>query len=227
MAVIGVGAFATYFLQQKKTYNVKTEDLQFGDVTEGKFEDMLMITAQTQSLNSSLVTVLEGGMVKEIYTEEVVIGNSGIKQTTSDSALNTLIKNSLDTAVSATAILGYYYDPECTQKVLSNDSFEEDTTIYIDFSFTITSTYYSSGNIVGIQKYNSYNTNLGLVPVAYSSGNFEGLGEYSSCKFSSSSNAQGIGFEWTGTKGSYYMYVAYINNTTGETYKVKYRLIVS
>ena len=70
MAVIGIGAFATYFLQQKKTYNVKTEDLQFGDVTEGKFEDMLMITAQTQSLNSSLVNVLEGGMVKEIYTED-------------------------------------------------------------------------------------------------------------------------------------------------------------
>lgn len=70
LAVIGMGAFATYFLQQKKTYNVKTEDLQFGDVTEGKFEDMLMITAQTQSLNSSLVNVLEGGMVKEIYTED-------------------------------------------------------------------------------------------------------------------------------------------------------------
>ncbi|WP_300675411.1 efflux RND transporter periplasmic adaptor subunit [Soonwooa sp.] len=68
--LIGIGLFAMYFIQQKKSYNVKLEDLQIGDVTEGKFEDMLMITAQTQSLNSNLVNVLEGGMVKEIYTED-------------------------------------------------------------------------------------------------------------------------------------------------------------
>jgi HlyD family secretion protein len=39
-------------------------------VTRGKFEDMMMITAQTQSLNSSLVNVMEGGAVKEIFTED-------------------------------------------------------------------------------------------------------------------------------------------------------------
>jgi hypothetical protein len=31
---------------------------------------MLMVTAQTQSLNSSLVNVLEGGAVKEIFAED-------------------------------------------------------------------------------------------------------------------------------------------------------------
>ena len=31
---------------------------------------MMMITAQTQSLNSSLVNVMEGGAVKEIFTED-------------------------------------------------------------------------------------------------------------------------------------------------------------
>jgi HlyD family secretion protein len=56
-----------YFMNQKKTYNVSAENIQTDQVTEGKFEDMLMVTAQTQSLNSSLVNVLEGGAVKEIF----------------------------------------------------------------------------------------------------------------------------------------------------------------
>lgn len=70
VGIFGIGIFLSYFFQQKKTYNVKIENLQIEEVSEGKFEDMLMITAQTQSLNSSLVNVLEGGMVKEIYTED-------------------------------------------------------------------------------------------------------------------------------------------------------------
>ncbi|WP_434981396.1 efflux RND transporter periplasmic adaptor subunit [Daejeonia sp. YH14] len=68
--MVAVGLFLMYFLQQKKTVNVNAEDLQIQEVTQGKFEDMLMITAQTQSMNSSLVNVLEGGMVKEIYAED-------------------------------------------------------------------------------------------------------------------------------------------------------------
>ncbi|HCN50310.1 MAG TPA: RND transporter [Chryseobacterium sp.] len=59
-----------YFMNQKKTYNVSAENIQTDQVTEGKFEDMLMVTAQTQSLNSSLVNVLEGGAVKEIFAED-------------------------------------------------------------------------------------------------------------------------------------------------------------
>lgn len=70
VGIFGIGIFLSYFFQQKKTYNVKIENLQIEEVSEGKFEDMLMITTQTQSLNSSLVNVLEGGMVKEIYTED-------------------------------------------------------------------------------------------------------------------------------------------------------------
>ena len=69
-AALAVSVFGWYFLNQKKTYNVKSEDIQTDVVTNGKFEDMLMVTAQTQSLNSSLLNVLEGGAVKEIFAED-------------------------------------------------------------------------------------------------------------------------------------------------------------
>ena len=69
-SAVAVSVFGWYFLNQKKTYNVKSEDITIDEVTNGKFEDMLMVTAQTQSLNSSLVNVLEGGAVKEIFAED-------------------------------------------------------------------------------------------------------------------------------------------------------------
>lgn len=69
-SALAVSVFGWYFLNQKKTFNVKLEDIQTDVVTKGKFEDMLMVTAQTQSLNSSLVNVLEGGAVKEIFAED-------------------------------------------------------------------------------------------------------------------------------------------------------------
>ena len=75
LAFLGISAF--YFLKQKKTYNVKAEDIQISEVTFGKFEDVMLITAQTQSLNSSLVNVLEGGAVKEIYAEDGQLVNKG------------------------------------------------------------------------------------------------------------------------------------------------------
>lgn len=70
VSMLAVLVFGWYFLNQKKTYNVKTEDITIDEVTKGKFEDMLMVTAQTQSLNSSLVNVVEGGAVKEIFAED-------------------------------------------------------------------------------------------------------------------------------------------------------------
>ncbi|WP_313270267.1 efflux RND transporter periplasmic adaptor subunit [Epilithonimonas vandammei] len=69
-SAVAISIFGWYFLNQKKTYNVKSEDITVDEVTNGKFEDMLMVTAQTQSLNSSLVNVLEGGAVKEIFAED-------------------------------------------------------------------------------------------------------------------------------------------------------------
>ncbi|MDR2235345.1 MAG: RND transporter [Chryseobacterium sp.] len=69
-SALAVSVFGWYFLNQKKTYNVSSEDITIDEVTNGKFEDMLMLTAQTQSLNSSLVNVLEGGAVKEIFAED-------------------------------------------------------------------------------------------------------------------------------------------------------------
>lgn len=70
MIMVAGSLFSLYFIKQKKTYNVSAEDIQMDEVTSGKFEDMLMLTAQTQSLNSSLVNVLEGGAIKEIFAED-------------------------------------------------------------------------------------------------------------------------------------------------------------
>lgn len=70
VSVLAVSVFGWYFFSQKKTYNVKSEDITIDEVSKGKFEDMLMVTAQTQSLNSSLVNVLEGGAIKEIFAED-------------------------------------------------------------------------------------------------------------------------------------------------------------
>lgn len=70
LALTLVAAFLYYFFNQKKTFNVSKEDIRTTQVTQGKFEDMMMITAQTQSLNSTLVNVPEGGAVKEIYAED-------------------------------------------------------------------------------------------------------------------------------------------------------------
>ncbi|WP_374459740.1 efflux RND transporter periplasmic adaptor subunit [Chryseobacterium taeanense] len=70
VSMLAVLVFGWYFLNQKKTYNVKIEDITIDEVAKGKFEDMLMVTAQAQSLNSSLVNVVEGGAVKEIFAED-------------------------------------------------------------------------------------------------------------------------------------------------------------
>ncbi|MCQ9640957.1 HlyD family efflux transporter periplasmic adaptor subunit [Chryseobacterium sp. WG14] len=78
LVILGmIGVCSLYFIRQKKTYNVSAEDIQTDAVTQGKFEDMLMVTAQTQSLNSSLVNVLEGGVVKEIFAEDGQIATKG------------------------------------------------------------------------------------------------------------------------------------------------------
>lgn len=73
-----IWVFGLYFTRQKKTYNVSSESIQIDEVTQGKFEDMLMVTAQTQSLNSSLVNVLEGGVVKEIFAEDGQMLTKGV-----------------------------------------------------------------------------------------------------------------------------------------------------
>ncbi|MGV4413557.1 efflux RND transporter periplasmic adaptor subunit [Chryseobacterium sp. T1] len=56
---------------------MSSQEIQTDQVTQGKFEDMLMLTAQTQSLNSSLVNVLEGGAIKEIFAEDGQILTKG------------------------------------------------------------------------------------------------------------------------------------------------------
>ncbi|KMQ61377.1 RND transporter [Chryseobacterium angstadtii] len=75
--IVAGSLFSLYFMKQKKTYNISAEDIQTEEVTRGKFEDMLMLTAQTQSLNSSLVNVLEGGAIKEKFAEDGQILTKG------------------------------------------------------------------------------------------------------------------------------------------------------
>lgn len=69
LGIILLSGFIYYFVNQKKTFNVKKDRIRIAKVEKGKFEDMMMITAQTQSLNSILVNVPEGGAIKEIYAE--------------------------------------------------------------------------------------------------------------------------------------------------------------
>ncbi|MCT2560387.1 efflux RND transporter periplasmic adaptor subunit [Chryseobacterium herbae] len=75
--IVAGSLFSLYFMKQKKTYNISAEDIQIEEVSRGKFEDMLMLTAQTQSLNSSLVNVLEGGAIKEKFAEDGQILTKG------------------------------------------------------------------------------------------------------------------------------------------------------
>lgn len=77
VTIVIISLFSLYFFKQKKTYNVSSQEIQTDQVTQGKFEDMLMLTAQTQSLNSSLVNVLEGGAIKEIFAEDGQILTKG------------------------------------------------------------------------------------------------------------------------------------------------------
>ena len=39
-SAVAVSIFGWYFLNQKKTYNVKSEDITIDEVTNGKFEDV-------------------------------------------------------------------------------------------------------------------------------------------------------------------------------------------
>lgn len=68
-----LSVFGWYWFQQKKTFNIAQDSLRISEVQNGNFEDMLLISAQTQSMHSSLVNVLEGGVVKEIFVEDGVL----------------------------------------------------------------------------------------------------------------------------------------------------------
>lgn len=65
-----VGVFAYYFMNQKNSVNINKSDIRISTVKQAKFEDMLMITAVTESMNSNLINVPEGGAVKEIFVED-------------------------------------------------------------------------------------------------------------------------------------------------------------
>ncbi|MXV39246.1 HlyD family efflux transporter periplasmic adaptor subunit [Flavobacteriaceae bacterium Ap0902] len=69
LVMVLVGTFAYYFINQKNSVNVSLEDLRITTVKESNFEDMMMVTGQTESLNTSLINVPEGGAIQEILAE--------------------------------------------------------------------------------------------------------------------------------------------------------------
>lgn len=193
-----------------------------GDVTITAVVDGITATHEMTVKNEATISYKAG--LKTIYTEDVSIGATGIKHNTTDSELNSLILDSMDNEnVTSTTILGYYYDAECTDPVENTDTFTRSTDIYIDFSINMYSTAYSASQIVGIQKADTYETNLGLyVTTDISSTDVSGLGLYTNARFSSSTTSKGVGFSWTTTAGTYTMYVKYASSTTSDTYKIKY-----
>ncbi|MGI9526616.1 MAG: efflux RND transporter periplasmic adaptor subunit [Weeksellaceae bacterium] len=71
LLIVGfIGLSAYYFINQKSTFNIKQQDIRLATVKQGKFEDMMMITGQTESKNSNLINVPEGGAVKELLAED-------------------------------------------------------------------------------------------------------------------------------------------------------------
>lgn len=193
-----------------------------GNVTITAVIDGVTATHEITVKNEATLTYKAG--LKTIYTEEVAIGATGIKHNTTDSNLNSLILNSMDNgAVQSTSILGYYYDPECTDPVGNTDVITTSTDIYIDFSMNMLANSYSNGAIVGIQKAETYETGLDLfVTTDLSATGLSGLGLYTNARFSSSTTAKGVGFSWTTTAGTYTIYVKYANNETNTSYKIKY-----
>mgnify|MGYP000850985310 FL=1 len=62
--------FAVFTFTQKKTLNVKRDEISIREATQGKFEDILIVNGKIESLHTSLLNVIEGGAVQEIYKED-------------------------------------------------------------------------------------------------------------------------------------------------------------
>ncbi len=70
LTIVALTSVYLFIKRSASELNVKSSDLTISKVFSGKFEDLLIVTAQAQSLHSSLVNVVEGGAVKEIYAED-------------------------------------------------------------------------------------------------------------------------------------------------------------
>ncbi|MCK0200121.1 efflux RND transporter periplasmic adaptor subunit [Ornithobacterium rhinotracheale] len=71
LGVVLLGVAAYFLLQQQtESLNIDRNRVKIAEVQKGEFEDILLLNATTESRNSTLVNVLEGGVVQEIYVED-------------------------------------------------------------------------------------------------------------------------------------------------------------
>ncbi len=71
LAAFGIGAF------NKKTYKIEASRVSVKQVTEGDFQDVILIDGDVQPINLVLVNTVEGGSVEEIYVEDGVLVEKG------------------------------------------------------------------------------------------------------------------------------------------------------
>lgn len=67
IAIVVLGVLSYLSFTKKRSYNVKKNELSIREVEEDYFEDFIVFQAQIEPLNSTLVTVIEGGSVQEIF----------------------------------------------------------------------------------------------------------------------------------------------------------------
>ncbi len=71
LSVFGIGAF------NKKSYKIEASRISVKEVTEGDFQDVILIDGDVQPINLVLVNTLEGGTVEEIFVEDGILVEKG------------------------------------------------------------------------------------------------------------------------------------------------------
>lgn len=75
-ALVLIGLLVSSFFQ-KKVLNVDASRLAIREVTQGSFEDILILNGKIEPLNSVLINVVEGGAVQEVYVEDGAMVQKG------------------------------------------------------------------------------------------------------------------------------------------------------
>lgn len=72
-----VGAVVYASVSEKRSLNVKAEELLVKEVSQEFFEDFIVFQAKVEPLNLVLVNIIEGGSVKEIFVENGAMVTQG------------------------------------------------------------------------------------------------------------------------------------------------------
>ena len=80
--IVGIGLFIVlsffgFKALNKKTYKVDASKISVKKVTEGNFQDVILIDGDVEPINLVLVNTLEGGTVEEIFIEDGVLVKKG------------------------------------------------------------------------------------------------------------------------------------------------------